>query len=72
MKVTALIPDDLVNEVKELSHAKTTTEAIVIVMKEWLSSKRLRALNEKMREVPLQFRADFSAAQVRDLNRQSR
>ncbi len=71
MKVTALIPDDLVQEVKSLSHAKTTTEALVIVMTEWLSSKRLRTLNEKVQKSPLQFRDDFSADKVRALNRQT-
>lgn len=69
MKVTALIPDDLVNEVKSLSHAKTTTEALVIVMKEWLSAKRLRDLNQRVRETPLLFNTDFSAEKVRELNR---
>jgi len=71
MKVTALIPDELVHEVKSLSHAKTTTEALVIVMTEWLASKRLRALNQKVQQSPLQFRDNFSADAVRELNRQS-
>lgn len=68
MKVTALISDDLLNEVKSLSHAKTTTDALVIVMKEWLASKKLRELNRKIRETPFQFADDFSAEKVRELN----
>lgn len=72
MKVTALIPDELIEEVKMLTHGRNTTEAIIIAMREWVSTKRLRQLNEKVRKEPLEFASGFSATKVRDINRRKR
>src|SRR3989338_5444193 len=68
MKVTALIPDGLMHEVKALTHAKTLTESLLIAMQEWVSLQKLRALNQKVKKSPLQFHDDFSANKVRELN----
>ena len=70
MKVTALIPDALVHEVKTLTHAKTITESLIIAMQEWVSLQKLRALNQKVKKSPLHFQDHFSADKVRELNRQ--
>lgn len=72
MKVTALIPDELIDEVKTLSKGKNITEAIIIAMREWVSTKRLRQLNEKVRKAPLEFSEGFSADKVRTANRRKR
>lgn len=69
MKVTALIPDDLINEVKELSGGKNITEALMISLTEWRAIKRVKALNEEIKKTPLAFRAKFKAENVRKLNR---
>jgi hypothetical protein len=71
MKVTALIPDELINEVKALARGKNTTDAMIIAMSEWVSAKRLQALNEKIKKSPLEFTSDYSAAKVRELNRRN-
>lgn len=72
MKVTALIPDDLLQEVKTLSQGKNITEALIIVMREWVSAKRLRGLNEQLQKKPLKFAKLYTAAKVREVNRQSK
>jgi hypothetical protein len=69
MKVTALIPDDLVTEVKDLSHGKNITESLVIALQEWSSIQKLKSLNERVRRRPLAFRKGFSAQKIRALNR---
>lgn len=72
MKVTALIPDELLKEVKTLTAGKNTTEAMIIAMQEWVSIKRLRSLNEKAAKEPFEFKEEFSADKVRELNRRKR
>jgi hypothetical protein len=69
MKVTALIPDRLIKDIKVLSQGKNITEALIIALKEWASIKRIQALNKKISQTPLQFRQNFTAAKVRHLNR---
>jgi len=69
MKVTALIPDELVNDVKHFAGGKNLTESLVTALEEWLSLKKVHALNDEILKKPLQFSNDFSATQVRDVNR---
>ena len=70
MKVTALIPDDLVADVRELSSGKNITESLIIALKEWLSIQKLKKLREKIKKNPISFQEGFSADSVRTLNRQ--
>ena len=44
MKVTALIPDDLVNEVKEVASGKNLTESLIIALRDWLNIQKLKGL----------------------------
>jgi len=44
MKVTALIPDDLVNEVKDLTHGKNITESLIFALSEWIRIQKLKKL----------------------------
>lgn len=69
MKVTALIPDELISEVKMLSMGENTTEALIIALKEWVAFKQIHRLNLQVREAPLKFRSGYSAEEVRKLNR---
>ena len=68
MKVTAIIPDDLVKEVVEQTHAKNITESIKIALTEWLKIQKLKELNLMVNEKPLDFK--YSAKTIRDKNRQ--
>ncbi|MBN1576822.1 MAG: hypothetical protein JW913_09735 [Chitinispirillaceae bacterium] len=69
MKVTALIPDDLITEVKELAVGKNLTESLILALKEWTSIQKLRVIREKVGKKPLEFSNNFSALYVRDINR---
>ncbi len=69
MKVTALIPDDMVAEVKKLSGGKNITESLLIALKFYINSKNMEDLIEEVRKNPLEFIDGFTAEGVRKLNR---
>jgi hypothetical protein len=69
MKVTAIIPDELVNDVQRLARRKNLTECIVFALREWTDLQRVRVLNQKVEERPFQFREGFTAAAARDASR---
>ena len=71
MKVTALIPDDIVLEVKLHAGGSSLTESLILALSEWLSLKKIKALNEEVKAEPLEFKDNFSAKGVRDLNRKT-
>ena len=71
MKVTALIPDDLINEIKDLAHGKNITESLLIALREWSSIQKLKKLNEKIGKKPLSFVKNYSAENIRNVNRES-
>ena len=69
MKVTALIPDELVNDVKHFAGGKNLTESLVTALEEWLSLKKVHALNDEIIKKPLLFSKGFSAQIIREVNR---
>ena len=69
MKVTALIPDDLVAEVQRLAVGKNLTESLIIALKEWAGIRKLQLLKENVRKNPLQFANGFSGQKIRSMNR---
>lgn len=69
MKVTALIPDRLIKDVKYLSQGKNITNALIIALDEWISIKKIQTLNKKIAQKPLRFHGGYSAAFIRKLNR---
>jgi len=71
MKVTALIPDTIIKEVKKYSKGKNITESLVIALEDWIALQKLKNLNSLILETPLQFRNDFSAQKIRKMNRKS-
>lgn len=71
MKVTALIPDELVHEVKDLAHGKNITESLIFALREWSSIQKLKKLKDRVRKHPISFRKGFSAYNIRALNRKS-
>tara|TARA_R110002124_G_scaffold53923_1_gene154084 strand:+ start:48 stop:254 length:207 start_codon:yes stop_codon:yes gene_type:complete len=68
MKVTALIEDELIKDVIEISGAKNVTEALRIALRDYLSRKKLRELSDQIVAEPLEF--TYGADQLRDINRQ--
>lgn len=69
MKVTALIPDDLIIEVKHYAGGKNLTESLISALKEWVSQQKIKELNKQLKKKPLQFMDDFSADTIRSINR---
>lgn len=68
MKVTAIIPDELVRETQILSNARNITDAMIIALKNYIALQKLKAMGEAINEKPLQF--SYTAEEIRDLNRQ--
>lgn len=69
MKVTAILPDDLIGDVQKYSNGKNITDSLQKALTEWLKLAKLKKLNDKLQDKPLSFKADFSALHVRELNR---
>jgi len=70
MKVTALLPDDIIQEVKKLTGGKNITDSILIALREYIALQRVKKAIQKVKDKPLQFRDGFSAEKVRNLNRE--
>jgi hypothetical protein len=71
MKVTTLIPDQLVHEVQGLAGGKNLTESLIKALTEWSAQQRIHQLNERVAARPLKFSPGFSAGRVRALNRKA-
>ena len=69
MKITAIIPDDILGNLRSLTKSKTLTEGLTVALREWIAMKKIRALNRKTEQAPLRFAKGFSAGKVRSLNR---
>ena len=61
IKVTALIPDDLINNVVKLSKGKNITDSLSIALEYYVHRKKIE-----------QFQEGFSAEGIRELNRRKR
>ena len=66
MKVTAIIDDDLVNNVKLNTQSSTVTEAITIALKDWLNIYNIRELNKNLSENPIFIE---NGQKIREINR---
>jgi len=53
MKVTAIIEDTLVNNVKEFTHSSTVTEAITIALRAWIDIYTIKELNKRISKNPI-------------------
>jgi hypothetical protein len=70
MKVTALLPDDIIQEVKKLSGGRNITDSILIALRDYISRQKIRRAIQKVKERPLQFKDGFTAEKIRSLNRE--
>lgn len=70
MKVTALLPDDLIQEVKKLTGGRNITESILIALEDYIARQRLKKSMQRLKDKPLQFIDNFSAENVRSKNRE--
>ncbi len=69
MKVTALLPDNLIRDIKQYTGAKNITESLVVALNEWLALKKVKELNILIKNHPLHFSSDLSTSKIRELNR---
>lgn len=69
MKVTALIPDELVSDVKRLTQGKNITDSLIKALSDWVSIQKVKSLNSKVSKTPLEFKDGFNAKSVREINR---
>ena len=69
MKITVILPDDLIDEVKHYSKGKNITESLTIALKDWIALQKIKELNQTIKKYPMKFRKDFSADKVRSINR---
>lgn len=68
MKITALIPDDIVADVQKYTEGKNITDSLVKALSDWLYIKRIQKMNSEIKEEPLQFADGFNVEQLRELN----
>ena len=69
MKITALISDKLIEEVKEFTKGKNITETLIKALSEWIQMQKIKNLNATISKNPLKFRKNFSPRQTRVINR---
>ncbi len=70
MKVTALIPDEIVRELQELTGERTITGSLLRAVREWIQLQRVKALNAQIAERPLQLEG-ADARRIRELSRRN-
>ena len=66
MKVTALIPDEIITDVREYTEGKNITESLIKALSDWLYIKRIQKLNKEIRKEPLQFVDSFNIETLRN------
>ena len=69
MKVTAILPDELVIEIQKYTNGKNITDSLQKALSEWLKLAKVKKLNKKLKKQPLKFADGYSAEKVRKINR---
>ena len=70
MKITALIPEEIVSQTKKYSGGKNITESLLIALNDYINRQRIKKSIEKIKRKPLEFRKGFNAIDIRKLNRE--
>ena len=68
MKVTAIIPDDIIKDVQSFTQGKNITESLIKALNDWLYSKRIEKLDNELSKKPVRFSDGFTAEGTRDLS----
>ena len=71
MKVTAIIPDEIIKDVQQFSEGKSLTESLIKALRDWLYLKQIQKLNEDLKRNPLEFTDGFSAEKIRNIDREN-
>ncbi|WP_114750530.1 type II toxin-antitoxin system VapB family antitoxin [Pleomorphovibrio marinus] len=67
MKVTAIIPDDLIKEAMQVSKSETITETLKIALTSYIRSQKIKQIGAAVLKEPLEFK--YTPQELRDLNR---
>ena len=70
MKITALVPEELIEDVKKYSGGRNITESLIIALSDYINRQRIKKSIQKIKKSPLEFINEFSAEHVRKQNRQ--
>ena len=68
MKVTAIIPDEIIADVQKYTGGKNITDSLIKALNDWLYTRRIKDLDQMLVEEPLEFREGYSASRVRNLS----
>ena len=68
MKVTAILPDEIISDVQEFTGGKNITDSLLKALNDWLYTKRIEKLNGSIKKNPVEFIEGFTAEKVRLLN----
>ena len=71
MKVTAIIPDEIIADVQHFTGGKNITDSLIKALNDWLYTKKIETLQEDIANEPLEFKEGYSAKSIRDLNNKS-
>jgi hypothetical protein len=66
MKVTVILPDELVKEALQYTKADTITEALKIALKGYISNQKFKKMSLSILQEPLEF--NYSAKELREKN----
>ena len=66
MKVTAILADELVYNVKAYTRSATVTEAITIALKDWVDIYNIKELNKQIKQNPIDIK---NVQNLREINR---
>jgi len=66
MKVTAIIQDELIKNVKAYTQSSTVTEAITIALKDWVDLYNIKELNKQIIKNPIFM---DESKKIREINR---
>jgi hypothetical protein len=68
MKVTTIIPDDILDDIQKYARGRNITDCLITVLKDWLYVKRISSLNDEVSKNPLCFKEGFSQDEIREIN----
>jgi hypothetical protein len=68
MKVTAIIPDDMINDIRKYTGGKNITDSLIKALEDWLYARRLQELEEELMHQPVEFKEGFTAEKIRKLH----
>jgi hypothetical protein len=69
MKVTAILPDRLVADVRAIAGGRNLTDCLIRALEEWIRMRKIRDLNARIEKDPLQFLPGATAESLRRINR---